>query len=383
MKLNHKHALIDHRIGESRAVIFDDQGQAFELFIHRWLDQSPYQGEVHRGIIKRIEDNFSAAFIELERGVTGFLPLSKSLVQKKGLFQGTKIIITIKAEAHSDKLPILEISDPSLTPSLPETHCLESLMQADLFKTRFERYLKHYYEKYSISIDLVRIEDQDKMDCEDIDDLFDHALSAYIPLSDQGGIWIEKTHALTAIDIDHGRGKGTHFQQGIIKRNLEALSVIERQIRLRRISGLIVIDFITIHNPKARHDLFKAIQSAFNSHHYDHKLIIAPLSQFCLCELSRERLKSPLSEIMLNQSQQKTSETLALEAIHKLYQAGLVHKKEYLYLIVHKEIMNWLETTALNWKQILETKFGNRFAVQSRSNDHRDKIEIICEQEWK
>lgn len=119
----------------------------------------------------------------------------------------------------------------------------------------------------------------------------------YVKLPSHGYIVFDKTEALTAIDVNSGRSrKEENIEATALKTNLEAAHEIARQLRLRDIGGLIVIDFIDMASAKNRREVEKSLQDSLNSDkaHFD----ITGISRFGIVEMTRERLRSSYLDTM-------------------------------------------------------------------------------------
>ncbi len=120
-----------------------------------------------------------------------------------------------------------------------------------------------------------------------------HAREVRLPSG--GAIVIDHTEALTSIDINSARStKGSDIESTAFNTNLEAAEEIARQLRLRDLGGLIVIDFIDMENSKNQRDVENRLRDSL---HYDRARVqTAKISRFGLLELSRQRLQPSLSE---------------------------------------------------------------------------------------
>ena len=120
-----------------------------------------------------------------------------------------------------------------------------------------------------------------------------HAREVRLPSG--GAIVIDHTEALTAIDINSARAtKGSDIEATAFNTNLEAAEEIARQLRLRDLGGLIVIDFIDMDNNRNQRDVENCLRDSL---HYDRARVqTAKISRFGLLELSRQRLQPSLSE---------------------------------------------------------------------------------------
>ena len=121
------------------------------------------------------------------------------------------------------------------------------------------------------------------------------AFQREISLPSGGSIVIDPTEAMTTIDINSARStKGKDIEETALKTNLEAAKEIARQLRLRDVGGLIVIDFIDMQNEDSQNKVENAFRRAVSSDRA--RIQIANISRFGLLEISRQRLKPSLNE---------------------------------------------------------------------------------------
>jgi ribonuclease E len=148
-----------------------------------------------------------------------------------------------------------------------------------------------------------------------------------IPLVSGGHIVIDKTEALTTIDINSGRSRGEkHIEATAYKTNLEAADEIARQLRLRDIGGLIVIDFIDMAVEQHKRLVERKLRDAVKSDKAH--IEFGKISSFGLLEMSRERLRHTFSDSMNGQctvcggtGKVQTPATIALMALRKIQTA--------------------------------------------------------------
>ncbi|HWQ39796.1 MAG TPA: Rne/Rng family ribonuclease [Burkholderiales bacterium] len=121
------------------------------------------------------------------------------------------------------------------------------------------------------------------------------AYSRQVPLPSGGAIVIDHTEALVAIDVNSARAtKGADIEETALRTNLEASDEIARQLRLRDIGGLVVIDFIDMESGKSQRDVENRLREALK---YDRARVqTGKISRFGLLELSRQRLQTSLGE---------------------------------------------------------------------------------------
>jgi len=121
------------------------------------------------------------------------------------------------------------------------------------------------------------------------------AYSRTVPLPSGGAIVIDHTEALVSIDVNSARAtRGTDIETTALHTNLEAADEVARQLRLRDLGGLIVIDFIDMENAKNQREVETRLKDALR---YDRARVqMGKISRFGLMELSRQRLRPSLSE---------------------------------------------------------------------------------------
>jgi ribonuclease E len=121
------------------------------------------------------------------------------------------------------------------------------------------------------------------------------AYSRTVPLPSGGAIVIDHTEALVAIDVNSARStKGADIEETATRTNLEAADEVARQLRLRDLGGLIVIDFIDMESAKSQREVEQRLKDALK--HDRARVQMGKISRFGLMELSRQRLRPALSE---------------------------------------------------------------------------------------
>jgi ribonuclease E len=121
------------------------------------------------------------------------------------------------------------------------------------------------------------------------------AFSRTVNLPSGGAIVIDHTEALVSIDVNSARStRGSDIEETATRTNLEAAEEIARQMRLRDLGGLIVVDFIDMEESKNRRDVEQKLRDALRTDRA--RVQLSPISKFGLLELSRQRLRPSLSE---------------------------------------------------------------------------------------
>ena len=128
-----------------------------------------------------------------------------------------------------------------------------------------------------------------------LEDQIDRIYSERVPLKSGGSIVINPTEALVSIDVNSGRcTSGKELEDTALKTNLEAADEVARQLRLRDLGGLVVIDFIDLKDKKHQKEVEQALKQSLKKDKA--RVTVGHLSKFGLLELSRQRLR-PTAEV--------------------------------------------------------------------------------------
>ena len=178
----------------------------------------------------------------------------------------------------------------------------------DIFRDDIEEILvddKSVFEEAKNFAELVIPDQKDKVKLYDeeiplfnryqIESQIELAFQREISLPSGGSIVIDPTEAMTTIDINSARStKGKDIEETALKTNLESAKEIARQLRLRDVGGLIVIDFIDMLSEESQKKVENAFRRAVSSDRA--RIQMASISRFGLLEVSRQRLKPSLNE---------------------------------------------------------------------------------------
>ena len=149
-----------------------------------------------------------------------------------------------------------------------------------------------------------------------------------VPLKSGGSIFIEPTEALVSIDVNSGKSTGEKgVEDTAFKTNMEAAEEAARQLRLRDLGGLIVIDFIDMRDRKHNADVEKTLKSALKADKA--RVNVARISEFGLLEMSRQRIRQTLNQASTlecphcdGRGKVKSVEAMALSFLRKVHAAA-------------------------------------------------------------
>ncbi len=207
-----------------------------------------------------------------------------------------------------------------------------------------------------------------------IDKQIDQALNKKVYLKSGGSIVIESTEAMTVIDVNTGRYIGqTNLEDTVLKTNLEAAQEIVRQLRLRNIGGLIVIDFIDMSNSNNRQKLYKDFEKTLKERD-KFQSVVLKVSEFGLVQMTRKRSGKTLIQQLLkecscchNLGYTKSIPTESYEILRRLHDDLQTHKiGGALTLTVHPSIFNYITNIEYNSILYLEKKYKCKITLISK-----------------
>ncbi len=198
---------------------------------------------------------------------------------------------------------------------------------------------------------------------------------------------IEHTEALHVIDVNSGyKSVSNNQEQNAFETNLEAADEISRQLRLRDIGGIIVVDFIDMKLPENKRKLMEAMEKLMQPDRAKHAVL--PISKFGLMQITRQRMKPEMTintqEICPSCSGSgKISSTLILEdEIEKNLNYLLTHQHNNLTLIVNPIIhayltKGWIWSKFSSWKR----KFRKKISLKTDTNYHLTEFKFYDKNE--
>ena len=209
------------------------------------------------------------------------------------------------------------------------------------------------------------------------------ALRPKVWLKSGGYIVINQTEALVAIDINTGKfvGKSNRLEDTIVKTNVEAVKELVRQIRLRDLGGIIVVDFIDMEERKNRRKVMQALEEAMASDRAPYKIL--QFNDFGLVAITRRRVKQSLERALCSpcptcegagyvKSVQTVMSEILTEA-HKI-RPGLEGKD--VMLRVNPEVAKEMKAVADTYLKELEEILGRVVIVKSDPLLHPDKFDL-------
>lgn len=209
----------------------------------------------------------------------------------------------------------------------------------------------------------------------------DDAFFRQVWLPSGGYIVIDETEAMIAVDVNTGRAKNQ--DKMILQTNIEAAREVARQLKLRNIGGLIVVDFIDMRGRRDQQAVYRAMKDQLK--HDKAKTQALQISQLGLMEMTRQRLHESLNMTVTEpchycqgRGRVKTPESMSVE-LQRSISTVLSKRPECneLIVIVHPDLMERLKTKDSELLIDLERRHQARLTFRSDPAFHREKIAVV------
>jgi len=215
----------------------------------------------------------------------------------------------------------------------------------------------------------------------------DKALKSKVWLKSGGSIVINQTEALVAIDVNTGRYVGKksagRLEDTIVKTNLEAVKEIVRQIRLRDLGGIIVLDFIDMEEKKNRQKVFQAIEQELKKDRSPSKAL--QVSDFGLIIITRKRVKQSLERVMTEPCPYcagtgviKSSSTICYEILSEVKKISPDLNGHKLLLRVNPDIARALKEEESAVVKDLKQTIGKDISIRADVQLHHEQFDVMA-----
>jgi ribonuclease G len=360
----------------------------------RYVVLMPYHH--HRGISKRIEDSSERARIrEIVQGLE--IPKDCGLIVRTAAWGCSKddLARDVRFLLHQWKLIQRRYQVMPAPALLHEEHGIVLRMIRDVFNEKFHgitldspeefrkarRYLQatmpHYLPKlhmYKGDVPVFALKNIDR----EIEKIFESKAM----LKSGGSIVIEQTEALVSIDVNTGKFIGKHnLEDTAFRTNCEAAREIAKQIRLRDMGGIIIIDFIDMENPEHRRQVLRILEDSLRRDRA--KTSVLNLSQLGLVEMTRQRMRKSLqttnSQVCpycAGKGIVKSNKRLAIEALQKAEAMMKKNKTSEVEITVTPEVAEVLLKAGQQMLKDFEKKHRCKIGVMVDTNLQPEEIRL-------
>jgi len=217
-----------------------------------------------------------------------------------------------------------------------------------------------------------------------IEEQIDRIYQKKVPLAGGASVVIDQTEALVAIDVNSGRFKSERdAEQSAYTVNMAAAREIARQIRLRDLGGIIVIDFIDMLDENHRREVERALWEALRRDRARTRML--RMSRFCMVEMTRQRVREDISTTQYREcplcrgaGHVKTVETLVLETQRRVQAAAQNAHVERIEVAASLDVAEALQNEKRREIAELEREHEAPITVMGKRDFGVEKVEVIC-----
>ncbi len=292
----------------------------------------------------------------------------------------------IKQRSESSKSPALIYHDLNLVERILRDQVTDtfSAIWVDT-ETEYERVLRFLQRFQPSLIRRVKLYTKETPLFEQfgITEEINKALRSKVWLKSGGSIVINQTEALVAIDINTGKyvGKTARLEDTIVKTNLDAIPEIVRQIRLRDLGGIIIIDFIDMDERKNRAKVMAALEEELKKDRAPSKVL--QFNDFGLVAITRKRVKQSLERTLSSTcnvcqgtGMTKSPVTVCNDIYIEMRKMQKHLDRGDVMLRVNPEVVKQLKATGTRWLQEMEEMVGKTILVKSDPSLHPEQFDI-------
>lgn len=318
-----------NHIGVSQRIEVEEEREVLRSRLLGLLPQEREGGYIIRTMSETATDKELLADIEYLQKVWQKIQIeSKQVGERSLIFYDLSLPKRILRDVVNDDTSSIRVDSTEMFGLLKEF--------AELYVSRAVAPLTHYKG------------DRALFDFYDIEKEIEKALSRKVELKSGGYLIFDQTEALTTVDVNTGSFvSGKNLSDTIFKTNLEATQCIARQLRLRNLGGIIIIDFIDMDEDSQRETVLVELQKAVESDRA--RIHINGFSQLGLVELTRKRTRESLAhllcescEVCKGRGSLKTVQTICYEIMRELLRESRQFNAKEFKILASTEVINML-----------------------------------------
>jgi ribonuclease G len=359
---------VDH-IGVSRKIDSREERRRLRGLVQRFREQSGLPGGViiRTAASNRPEADITADLTYFQQVWTEIQRRRESERTPAVLFREESLVTKLLRDLLTEQFTAIRLDDET------EHKRVVSLISRIMptMAGRVKKYTKDYpiFEEYGVQSEI------------------DKALRSKVWLKSGGYIVINQTEALVAIDVNTGRYVGKkssgRLEDTIVKTNLEAVREIIRQIRLRDLGGIIVLDFIDMEEKKNRQKVAQAVEQELRKDRAPSKAV--QVSDFGLIIITRKRVKSSLERQLTEPCPYcsgtgtiKTSATICYDILTEVRKVSPDLDGYSLVLRVNPEIARALKEESRSVFRELEQSVGRPVTIRADEQLHHEQFDLMA-----
>lgn len=289
-----------------------------------------------------------------------------------------------------------KIESASVTSIVYEDLPLHMRALRDMAHTDVERIRIDSKETYQSALEFARVlvpEIVDKIeyypgerplfDMFNVEEEMQKALGRKVELKSGGYLIFDQTEAMTTVDINTGGFVGhRNLEETIFKTNLEAATAIGRQLRLRNLGGIIIIDFIDMTDPDHQRQVQRTLDRVLEKDHA--KCKVTGVSELGLIEMTRKRTRESLEHVLCEacpvcqgRGSVKTPETVSYEIFREILRQHRAYDTESYLLLAATSVVNYLMDEASDHVAELEAFIGKTIRFQAETQYTPEQFDVV------
>jgi len=220
-------------------------------------------------------------------------------------------------------------------------------------------------------------------DLHSIEEEISKALDRSIPLKSGGYVIFDQTEAMTTVDVNTGGYVGhRNLEETIYRTNLEAAVSIARQLRLRNLGGIIIVDFIDMEEAEHRDNVLAMFEQSMQKDHSRHQVM--PLSPLGLVEMTRKRTRESLQHVLCEDCPScegrgflLTAETVVFEIFREVNRQSRQFDFEEAMVLAHQSVIELLLDEQAPSLAKLEEQTGKSIRLQPETLYTQDQFDVV------
>jgi ribonuclease G len=221
------------------------------------------------------------------------------------------------------------------------------------------------------------------LDLYSVEDEIQKALERRVDLKSGGHLVIDQTEAMTTIDVNTGAFVGhRNLEETIFKTNLEAAQAIARQLRLRNLGGIIIVDFIDMLDPEHQRQVLRALEKSLERDHAH--VAISEITSLGLVQITRQRTRESLEHVLCEscptchgRGSLKTAETVSYEIFREILREVRQFDAQKLLVLASPSVVDKLLDDESTSVAELEAFIGRPIKVQAEAMYGPEQYDVV------
>ncbi|MGJ8689106.1 MAG: ribonuclease G [Gammaproteobacteria bacterium] len=244
------------------------------------------------------------------------------------------------------------------------------------------RFIDDFIPEFPNSVELYKGE-RPIFDLYGIDDEIDKALGRKVKLKSGGDLIIDQTEAMTTVDVNTGAYLGSkNHAETVLKTNLEAATAIARQLRIRNLGGIIILDFIDMIDPEHQRQVMRTLTKALEKDHA--RTSVTSMSELGLVEMTRKRTRESLGQVLCSacpvcegKGRLKTPETICYEVFREILRVARAYENDVILVMASQGVVDRLLDEESSTLADLEELIGKTVKFEVEPMYTQEQFDVV------